>query len=196
LSERTLVATLVLGLTTLAAGQPDPSGIEFVTIGSPGNQAYTGFDPLGHVTGRGAVDYEFRLGRMEVTTGQWMEFFNTFGDLYGTLGYFQPSLRWGAARDPNYQGPGERWVLGNLPDAAMVGGFNVSWRTAARYCNWLHHGKSSDPATLENGAYDISTFGFNLDGTFTDQLTHNPGARYWIPTLDEWLKAEAMRKLA
>jgi len=27
------------------------------------------------------------------------------------------------------------------------------------------------------------------DGTFTDQATRSPGARYWIPSLDEWIKA-------
>jgi hypothetical protein len=35
----------------------------------------------------------------------------------------------------------------------------------------------------------VSTFGTNPDGTFTDQATRSPGARYWIPSLDEWLKA-------
>jgi len=39
-----------------------------------------------------------------------------------------------------------------------------------------------------NGAYDVSTFGYQ--GTiFTDQHTHNPGAQYYLPSLDEWLKA-------
>ena len=69
----------------------------------------------------------------------------------------------------------------------------VSWRTCAIYANWLHNNKSSDRSAFLNGAYDVSTFG-NRPGpsgesVFTDQLTHNPGARYWIPTLDEWLKA-------
>lgn len=34
----------------------------------------------------------------------------------------------------------------------------------------------------------MSTFGFN-GGIFTDELAHNPDAKYWIPTWDEWLKA-------
>lgn len=50
----------------------------------------------------------------------------------------------------------------------------------------LHKGKH---ASLESGAYDTSTFGFRSDRSFTDQVTHSPGAKYWIPTLDEWMKA-------
>lgn len=57
------------------------------------------------------------------------------------------------------------------------------------FCNWLHNGKSSDMSAIEDGAYDASTFTLNDDGTFNDQATHHPDARFWIPTLDEWAKA-------
>jgi len=57
------------------------------------------------------------------------------------------------------------------------------------YANWLCNNKGSDRSAFLNGAYDVSTFGFTPGGIFTDQLTHNPGAQYWIPTWDEWLKA-------
>ena len=40
-----------------------------------------------------------------------------------------------------------------------------------------------------NGAYDASTIGTLDNGRFTDQLYHSPDAKFWIPTLDEWLKA-------
>jgi formylglycine-generating enzyme required for sulfatase activity len=68
-----------------------------------------------------------------------------------------------------------------------VGG--VGWRQAAALCNWLHNGKSADASAFASGAYDISTFGSTSPGTFTDQAQHSPGARYWIPTQDEWMKA-------
>jgi formylglycine-generating enzyme required for sulfatase activity len=60
---------------------------------------------------------------------------------------------------------------------------------AAQYCNWLHNDRSSDLSAIEDGAYDASTFSTNSDGTFNDQLTRHPDARYWIPSLDEWVKA-------
>ncbi len=36
-------------------------------------------------------------------------------------------------------------------------------------------------AVFLTGAYDVSTFGFAPDG-FSDQVSHSPGARFWIPT--------------
>jgi formylglycine-generating enzyme required for sulfatase activity len=68
-------------------------------------------------------------------------------------------------------------------------GVPVSWRTAAIYCNWLHNGKSTDAAAFMSGAYDVSTFSASDFPTFTDQASRSPGARYWIPSWDEWLKA-------
>ncbi|MBL9002355.1 MAG: hypothetical protein JNK25_14585, partial [Phycisphaerae bacterium] len=65
-------------LSTNALAQPDPSGIDFVTVGAPGNPAYSGPDVNQTVTGRGSVPYEYRLGRTEVTTAQWMEFYEAF----------------------------------------------------------------------------------------------------------------------
>jgi hypothetical protein len=66
---------------------------------------------------------------------------------------------------------------------------NISWRMAAMYCNWLHNGKATNREAFLNGAYDVSTFGPNGRGGFADQPTRSPGARYFIPTRDEWLKA-------
>lgn len=57
------------------------------------------------------------------------------------------------------------------------------------YCNWLCNNQSGSPGALDHGAYNTDTFSTNPDQTFNDQLTHTPGAAFWIPTLDEWLKA-------
>jgi hypothetical protein len=59
----------------------------------------------------------------------------------------------------------------------------------ARYCNWLHNGKATNREAFENGAYDTSTFTTNANTTINDQRTHSPEARFWIPTLDEAIKA-------
>ena len=66
----------------------------------------------------------------------------------------------------------------------------ISWRTAAIFCNWVCHGANPTPPATDflSGAYDVSTFGY-VGSMFTDQLTHTPGAAYYIPGWDEWLKA-------
>ncbi|GJQ30069.1 MAG: hypothetical protein HBSAPP03_19530 [Phycisphaerae bacterium] len=176
----------------LALAQPDPSGIDFVTIGAPGNAAWdgTGITPDGdpRVIGRGSVGYEYRIGRTEVTTAQWVEFFNAAYDRPQSdwLPHLFPPDHWGAvSTTPNTPG-GRRWSVPAGNEMRAVG--DISWRMAAMYCNWLHNDKSLDRTAFLNGAYDVSTFGFQ--GTFfTDQLTHHPSAKFWVPTLDEWLKA-------
>jgi formylglycine-generating enzyme required for sulfatase activity len=69
----------------------------------------------------------------------------------------------------------------------------TDWRSAAIYCNWLHNNKSLAQNAFTSGAYDVGTFGYvtlpNGVLAFTDQAARSPGARYFIPTLDEWIKA-------
>ena len=164
---------------------------DWVTIGAAGNDPYLGDSPFGpdYAYGRGSVGYEYRIGRTEVTTGQWLEFVNTFSTQSDDMKTFAEPFFWGAQVDPTYEGPGRRYRLrGNVasPELLPVGG--ISWREAAMFCNWLHNGKSSALSAIEHGAYDASTWGD--DGRwFTDDPTHLPGARFWIPTLDEALQA-------
>jgi len=179
----------VLGLSAGAAlAQPDPSGIDFVTISAPGNAPWAGNGTPGdRAVGRGGVNYEYRIGRFEVTTSQWVEFFNAAYDRPdAALPHLIPPIFWGAtATSPNNPGR-QRWSVPAGNEMLPTG--NISWRMAAMYCNWLHNGKSTDRSAFLNGAYDVSTFSY-ADIGFNDQLTHHPDARYWIPTWDEWLKA-------
>jgi hypothetical protein len=59
---------------------------------------------------------------------------------------------------------------------------------AMLYCNWLHNGKSSDPQSLVTGAYDTRL----IPPINSPQYLYPPrlpGATFWIPSLDEWIKA-------
>lgn len=79
--RRTLVLAGVIA-TVLAApalAQPnDPNGIDFVTIGALNNPAYAGPDNNNWATGRGSINYLYNIGRTEVKTSEWMEFYNAF----------------------------------------------------------------------------------------------------------------------
>lgn len=168
----------------------DPlSGIDFVRITHPGNAAWPGNgNPVDRAIGRGRVDYEYSIGRMEVTTSQAVEFFNAAYDRPRSewLPHLIPPTFWGAVQTQPTTPGGRRWTVPAGNELRPVG--NLSWRMGAMLANWYHNGKVSGREAFLNGAYDVSTFGFN-GNIFTDQLAHSPGARYWIPTWDEWLKA-------
>jgi len=176
-----------------AIAQPDPSGIDFVTIGASGNAPWDGSgvdEPDPRAIGRGRVDYEYRIGRYEVTTSQWAEFFNAAYDRADApLPHLLPPDFWGAVgTTPNNPG-GRRWTVPAGNEMRPVG--DISWRMAAMYCNWLHNGKASNREAFLSGAYEVVTFGYTGPGgdIFTDQAARSPGATYFIPTWDEWLKA-------
>jgi hypothetical protein len=192
----------LLGLVLSAAyavAQPAPDGYDWVTIGAPGNAPYLGPDyPLSPTYGRGSVGYEFNIGRTEVTTAQWVEFYNAILARPDPLPFVASNqfwwgtpVLWGGTRDFSYTGPGVKYrVRTDIADAGMLPTGGISWRTAAVLCNWLHNGKSTEASAFLSGAYDVSTFGPEISYPhFTDQVTRSPGARYWIPSLDESLKA-------
>ncbi len=172
-----------------ALADVDPnSGIDFVPVGAVGNAPYTG--PGFEVRNRGRVDYEYSIGKFEVTTAQWVEFMNAAfdrpaNDLIPHV--FRPT-RWNAQPTTPNTPDGRRWAVPAGGAMLPVGG--LDWRTCAIYANWLHNDKATNREAFLNGAYDVGTFGYQNGGSlFTDQLTRSPGARYWIPSLDEWMKA-------
>ena len=156
-----------------ALGDFDPlSGIDFVRVGAVGNAPWAGDGTPGdRAIGRGGVGYEYSVGKYEVTSGQWAEFFTAVQNC------------------PDGPVPFVSWpsITGGTAYPMMPTG-GITWRTAAIFTNWLNNSKDNHLASFMNGAYDVGTFGYS-GTTFTDQLAHNPSARYWIPTWDEWLKA-------
>ncbi|MCC6320091.1 MAG: SUMF1/EgtB/PvdO family nonheme iron enzyme [Phycisphaerales bacterium] len=194
-----LFAWLVVTVATLAqpGGVPD-YGFDWVTIGDVNNPAYTGPgspDHRNYPVGRGSVGYEYRISRTEITTLQWMEFLNTFITQPGVDAFsraWQRPLHWGGVPTNNPNGPGILYLLDPLyPRAADQPVAGISWRQAARFCNWLQSGKSSSLDALVTGAYDTTTWsgGPGTGTPATDAERHLPGARFWIPTIDEWIKA-------
>ncbi len=188
-----LVIVLAVMLAPASIVRAQDYDFDWVTIGAVGNPAYDGPDiaPF-RVTGRGQVDYAFRASRLEMTTGQWVEFVNTFSTLETPPPFFDrlAATFWGAGFDPDYDGPGYRYRVGDEPNAAMRPVSGITWRMAGLYCNWLHNGKQTSPDSLITGAYDTTTWGSAPGGAFTDAWTHLPDARFWIPTLDEYMKAQ------
>ncbi len=184
--HRFVSSSIVMMLSGTALAQVDPlSGIDFVTIGDVGNPNWTGGGT--YHNNRGRVDYEYKIGKFEVTTSQWVEFVNAALDRppADRIPWVVTPFGWGATSMTPLNSGGRRYRV--LAGGEMIPAGGITWRSAAVYCNWLHNGKSFERSAFLNGAYDISTFD---DGpTYTDQVTRSPGAQYWIPSLDEWMKA-------
>lgn len=180
-----------------APAQPAPDGYDWVTIGDPGNIGYDRPHPNNRILGWGAVAYEYRITRTEVTTAQWAEFLNAVFRRSVPLPLdIETPIISGIEADPNYHGPGVGFrVSPSIPNAAMLPATGMEWRTCAILCNWLHNGKRTEPWAFTSGVYDTRTFGYRITDSgitvFTDQETHSPGALYWIPSVHEWLKAAA-----
>ena len=175
-----MAAFLIMGMTTSTVSSAVPNyGLDFVTIGTPGNAPTVPADyhpffprPLG------AVNYNYRLTRTEITYDDQLEFLEAYttyrdgGDILqsqGEIFYFGGNI-W-ELNEGSENRPGQ-----------------MSPRLWMRYANWLHNGKALTADAFESGAYDTSTFGRDENGNLTDQMTRSEGARFWIPSLDEWVK--------
>jgi len=189
-------------LTATSAAQPLVT-VETVAVGDAGNAADARSTP--GAFGYGAVDYRYRIGKFEVTIGQYAAFLNAVAQsdpygLYNTNMRADPSsligyLTTSAAASSGIQRDGSSGsfsytVIGPLGSVQIPQATAsnrpitfVSWFDAARFCNWMHNGATVG-ADTETGAYTL------INGqTNGIAPAKNPGAKWWIPTENEWYKA-------
>jgi sulfatase modifying factor 1 len=194
---RTLLAVVAVLSATFLLATPSHAqplvNIDTVTVGDAGNAADTS-------TGYGAVSNVFRIGKYEVTIGQYTTFLRSVASELNVVGKPPlPSYRinlWnsGMAANTNVAGIIRIRMGGQTPGQpdsywytyATVGSANrpiafVSWFDAARFANWMHNG-ATNGADTETGAY-------TLNGATAGVILKNPDARWWIPSEDEWYKA-------
>jgi formylglycine-generating enzyme required for sulfatase activity len=151
--------------------------IDWVTVGDAGNAADT--DPSGY----GAVSEAFQIMKYEFTNQQYVDFLNSVATVSDPYNYYAPVgqggdprcgvTRSGAAGSYVYS------VKANMGDKPVN---VVSSFDTARVCNWLHNGATGTSST-ETGAYTLNG---QTTGTFPQP---NPGARYTLPTENQWYKA-------
>jgi formylglycine-generating enzyme required for sulfatase activity len=166
---------------------------QWATIGAVGNAPFTGPTPGGPIAPIGGVNYEYRMAKMEVTTAQWVEFANAASEIGADFRIGEGPIG-GYRQVGSFPNGRPRWgLLTTIPNAGLLPVQGIKWLNAARLCNWLHNDKALTLEALATGAYDTSTFGRGVDANGsnirTDALTHLPGAKFWIPTRNEWTKA-------
>ena len=168
------------------AGAVPDYDFDWATIGDPGNRGVLSEEaPLDvNVRGRGSVGYAYRMATTEVTTGQWLEFVNAYSPYFDRT---KEQEAFFASQNIGFDPLLGRWTL--IAGTENVPAKGMSWRFAARYVNWLNNSKAITRDAFETGAYDTSTFTKNADFTLNDQSTRSPGSQFWIPSLDEWIKA-------
>jgi len=187
-------------LLALAAAVFAPLSVQAVTIdtvliGNPNNP----FDvqPQGIF---GTVSTTYRIGLTEVTNAQYVEFLNAVAasdpyHLYNTSmggldqgGIIQSgsdgSYTYAVKPDVLVEDPGGNYTY-TYGDKPVV---FVSWYDAIRFTNWLHNGQGS--GDTETGAYTLGAVnpdnGVPING---DSIMHNVGAKWFLPTENEWYKA-------
>ena len=136
--------------------------------------------------GKGAVGYDFRIGKYEINNLQYAAFLNAMAaadphsiyktnqtvDVHGGI------IRSGSPGDYSYG------VKPGMEHQPVVW---VDFYDALRFCNWLHNGQPAgvqDNTTTEDGAYTLSP-----DALANENVLRNPAARFWLPNDDEWYKA-------
>jgi len=179
------IATVALGLamlTTVAYAETMKLGAGFVEVGDVGNEADR--DPATGDPSFGSVDYRYQIAKYEVTNGQYTEFLKAVAnvndpyELYdnGMSGYWGGIKRYSVSGGYTYTAKSGRE---DLPVSF------VTWYDALRYANWLHNDQPDtgvqDSSTTEDGAYTFT--GLSAVGS------RNDGAKFWLPSEDEWYKA-------
>jgi formylglycine-generating enzyme required for sulfatase activity len=143
--------------------------MDWVTVGNAGNAA----DPL---TGYGAVGYEYKIGKYEVTNAQYVAFLNAKG-ASNSGAIYNSSMTSTGITQTGSSGNFSYSVTSGFENKPVV---YVSWFDAARFANWMMNGQGSND--METGAY-------TLNGATSGIITANIGAQVYLPTEDEWYKA-------
>jgi formylglycine-generating enzyme required for sulfatase activity len=145
--------------------------IDFVAIGNAGNlgDTRTGAEgpgqPFANPYGCGAVGYNYRIGKYEVTNAQWNSFVDASGAPTGDEGIYNYSSQFTDPQQPVT---------------------NVNHYEAMQFCNYLTTGDKSKGAYRFSGTNDNPGSFMGVD-RIAAKTTY--GTIYVLPTEDEWYKA-------
>ena len=173
-------------LACLLAAPAGAVSIDMVTVGNAGNANDTGGGLIG------AVAYDYKIGKYDVTIGQYTSFLNAVAK---TDTYSLYNSRMGT--DLNIAGISQTGGSGSYT-YSVLGSANrpitfVSWWDSARFSNWMANGQptgAQTSTTTENGAYNVNGA---ISGNAVAKNAINPNTSaaptFYVPTENEWYKA-------
>lgn len=158
----------------------DDGWINLVTVDDAGNKADNN-------TGKGSVSYMFSIGECDITAQQYCDFLNAVATDRDPYRLYNIHMATDEAVKCINRIEKEGHFSYELvsSDAGELPITYVNLYSAARFCNWLQHGRLSGPegaASLEGGAYE-------LNGRMNGPIARTPEAKYFIPTEDEIYKS-------
>jgi len=168
----------------------------------------------------GSVGYDYKIAKYLITNNEYCEFLNSV-DPSGNNAHAIYDERMdtnpiGGISLVSCNNIGNKYVIkNNMSDKPAT---FIKWLMAAKYCNWIHNNKQSDPINyIYGGAYGLTEIveSFRIlteDNEFlssedlkqltTEQLfsvlnnsniissiSRDPGAKYFLPNENEWYKA-------
>jgi|694.fasta_scaffold05842_22 formylglycine-generating enzyme required for sulfatase activity len=149
----------------------------FVLVGDINNSADT--------TGYGAVSYSYYMNKYHVTNNEYVEFLNAIAKT-DTYSVYTTSMNSDARAGIIRSGSSGNYVYSVKTNYGNKPAVLLNWLHSARYCNWLHNNKptgAQNSGTTEGGAYTLN------GRTSGNAVVKNSGAKYHIPTENEWYKA-------
>lgn len=162
--------------------------VDLVLVGNPGNpgegsgESYGGLGPDRIC---GAVDYNYCIGKCEVTAGQYTEFLNAKAksDPYSMYHPNMDTAIYSYGCNIKRSGSDENYSYSVASDWANRPVTHVTYWNALRFINWLNNGQGD--GDTETGAYTLNGY---RDGDGRT-IVRNPGAKWFLPSEDEWYKA-------
>ena len=161
--------------------------MDFVTVAAPGGVANSGdVQPQGTF---GSVGYDYRIGKYEVTAGQYCAFLNAVDPTGANPnGIYTSNMTWVGGCKITWNSELSIYDFSSRPSGDESDWKNrpvdfVTWYDAARFANWVTTGNT------ETGVYALSG-PITVDSIMDHQLAATSyGAACFLPTENEWYKA-------
>lgn len=178
------VAALIIAGSSFgmeASARASAVNMAMVKVSNPNNAANS--------TGYGQVDYAYKMGKYEVTAGQYTAFLNAVAGV-DTYDLYHAGMVTGAGITQSGSGTISSPYTYTVSNSFANRPVNyILWRDAARFANWMSNGQPTggeNASTTEEGSY-------TLDGAMSaaavGAVTRNTNATWVVPTVNEWYKA-------